>query len=116
MCIQKLGVLASSKGVLDTKVLMRTLQINIIGTVNVCKFAALAMLKNDPIGEFKERGVLINISSVAGFEGQRGQVAYAASKGAVNAMTLPMARDLGRFGIRVVTVAPGVRYHKYNLR
>jgi 3-hydroxyacyl-CoA dehydrogenase len=96
--------------VLDTKILMRTLQINVVGTINVCKFAAAAMLKNEPMGHYKERGVLINISSVAGFEGQRGQVPYAASKGAINAITLPMARDLGRFGIRVVTVAPGVPY------
>jgi len=58
--------------VLDTQILLRTLQINVIGTVNVCKFSAAAMIKNEPMGEYKERGVLINISSVAGIEGQRG--------------------------------------------
>ena len=96
---------------MDTKILMRTLQINVVGTINVCKFAAASMIKNELVNG--ERGVLVNISSVAGFEGQRGQVPYSASKGAINAITLPMARDLGRFGIRVVTVAPGVSILMY---
>lgn len=61
------------------------------------------------MGEFRERGLLLNVASLAGFEGQRGQTVYAASKGAVIGMTLPMARDLGKQGIRVMTIAPGVR-------
>lgn len=65
------------------------------------------MVKNKPYGKHNERGVIINISSTAGFEGQNGHVMYGASKAAVNGMTLPIARDLGRHGIRCVTVAAG---------
>jgi len=80
--------------------------INLNGTFNMLsKFAALAA-KADPIGE--ERGVVINTASVAAFEGQIGQAAYAASKGGVVAMALPIARELARYGIRVNTIAPGI--------
>ena len=68
------------------------------------------MAKNRPIGETKEKGVIIFVSSVASFEGQRGQLAYSASKAALNGMTLPMARDLGRYNIRVVSIAPGIMW------
>lgn len=84
------------------------MSINVVGTFNVSKHAALLMSKQELIQNFEERGVIINISSVAGEEGQKGQVAYSASKGAILGMTLPMARDLGRFKIRVVAVQPGV--------
>lgn len=66
------------------------------------------MSKNKPINEMGEKGVIIFVSSVAGEEGQRGQVAYGATKGAINGMVLPMARDLGKFGIRVAAIAPGI--------
>jgi 3-hydroxyacyl-CoA dehydrogenase/3-hydroxy-2-methylbutyryl-CoA dehydrogenase len=82
------------------------IRVNLIGTFNVLRFAATAMLANDP-GEDAERGVCINTASIAAFDGQIGQVAYAASKGGIVGMTLPAARDLAGSGIRVVTIAPG---------
>jgi NAD(P)-dependent dehydrogenase (short-subunit alcohol dehydrogenase family) len=81
--------------------------INLIGTFNMVRLCAATMSKNDP-DETGDRGVIINTASVAAFDGQVGQAAYAASKGAVVAMTLPLARELSRFGIRVMTVAPGI--------
>lgn len=84
----------------------RVLMVNAVGTFNVLRLAAAAMINNEPQDD--ERGVLISTASVAAFEGQIGQVAYAASKGAVAAMTLPAARELARFGIRVMTIAPGI--------
>ena len=85
----------------------RTVQINLVGSFNVAKAAANPMQHNAP-GEDGERGVIVNTASVAAYEGQIGQAAYSASKGGVVGMTLPMARELARFGIRVMTVAPGV--------
>jgi len=82
-------------------------EVNLIGTFNVVRLAAEAMAKNAPT-ESGERGVIVNTASVAAFDGQIGQVAYAASKGGVAAMTLPAARELARHGIRVVAIAPGV--------
>jgi NAD(P)-dependent dehydrogenase (short-subunit alcohol dehydrogenase family) len=81
--------------------------VNLIGTFNVLRLAATAMLGNEP-GEEDERGVCVNTASIAAFDGQIGQIAYAASKGGVVGMTLPAARDLARGGIRVVTIAPGL--------
>jgi NAD(P)-dependent dehydrogenase (short-subunit alcohol dehydrogenase family) len=83
------------------------LAINLIGTFNVLRFAATAMLEVEPL-EDGERGVCINTASVAAYDGQIGQVAYSASKGGVVGMTLPAARDLASAGIRVVTIAPGL--------
>ena len=100
------GTIIYSKGVLSTKEMERVLKINVIGSFNVAKFAA-KMMSEQPEVE-GERGVIIMVSSVAGYEGQRGQVIYSASKGAVNGMVLPMARDLGKHKIRVMAVAPGV--------
>lgn len=85
----------------------RVLEVNVIGTFNVARLAAVAMAGNPP-GESGERGVIVNTASVAAFEGQIGQAAYSASKGAVASMTLPLARELARSGIRVVTIAPGI--------
>ena len=82
-------------------------KVNTVGTFNVIRLASERMTTNQPNGQ-DERGVIINTASVAAFDGQRGQVAYAASKGALVSMTLPLARDLARFGIRVMTIAPGV--------
>ena len=78
-----------------------------IGAFNLTRQAATAMVRNEP-NETGERGVIINTASVAAFEAQIGQAAYAASKGGVVAMTLPIARELSRYGIRVMTIAPGV--------
>ena len=85
----------------------RTIGINLIGTFNMCRLAADAMGKLDAL-EHGERGVLVNTASVAAFDGQIGQAAYAASKAGVAGMTLPMARDLSRSGVRVMTIAPGI--------
>ena len=82
-------------------------RINLIGTFNVLRFAAAAMLDNEPL-EHGERGVCVNTASAAAYDGQVGQIAYAASKGGVVGMTLPAARDLSQAGIRVVTIAPGL--------
>ncbi len=84
------------------------LQINLIGTFNVLRFAASAMIANDPAGEDGERGVCVNTASIAAYDGQIGQIAYAASKGGVVGMTLPAARDLAQSAIRVCTIAPGL--------
>lgn len=85
----------------------RTLQINVAGTFNVLRLGAVLMAEQQPSVD-GERGVIVNTASVAAFDGQVGQSAYAASKGAVVAMTLPLARELARFGVRVVTIAPGI--------
>lgn len=85
----------------------RTVAVNLFGTFNVIRLAAETMGKNAPSGS-GERGVVINTSSVASFEGQIGQAAYSASKAGVNGMTLPIARELAKLGIRVATIAPGL--------
>ena len=85
----------------------RTISINLVGMFNVIRLAADAMSKGAPNAE-GERGVIVNTASVAAFDGQIGQAAYAASKGGIVAMTLPIARELARFGIRVMTIAPGI--------
>ena len=85
----------------------RVVNINLVGTFNMVRLAAGAMAKNTPNAD-GERGVIVNTASVAAFDGQMGQAAYAASKAAVAGMTLPLARDLSRNGIRVMTIAPGI--------
>ena len=85
----------------------KTININLIGTFNMIRLAAVAMAKQPP-QESGERGVIINTASVAAFDGQIGQAAYSASKGGIVGMTLPIARDLSRDGIRVLTIAPGI--------
>ena len=85
----------------------KTIRINLTGTFNVIRLAAFVMEKNEPNAE-GERGVIINTASISAFDGQIGQVAYAASKGGIVSMTLPIARDLARSGIRVMTIAPGL--------
>lgn len=85
----------------------RVIQVNLVGTFNVMRLAAVAMLAAEPM-EDGERGVMINTTSVAAFDGQIGQAAYAASKGGIAALTLPLARDLAQFGVRVVAIAPGL--------
>jgi NAD(P)-dependent dehydrogenase (short-subunit alcohol dehydrogenase family) len=85
----------------------KTIEVNLIGTFNAIRLAAAHMLKNAP-NAGGERGVLVNTASVAAYEGQIGQAAYAASKGGVVALTLPVARDLARHGVRCCTIAPGL--------
>jgi NAD(P)-dependent dehydrogenase (short-subunit alcohol dehydrogenase family) len=83
------------------------ISINLIGTFNVLRFASFAMIANEPL-EDGERGVCVNTASIAAYDGQVGQIAYSASKGGVVGMTLPAARDLAQYGIRVNTIAPGL--------
>lgn len=96
------------EGIHDLALFNKVLNINVTGTFNMLRFAAEAMTQNTAMPEDEDRGVIINTASVAAFDGQIGQAAYAASKGAVVAMTLPIARELGRHAIRVVTIAPGI--------
>jgi NAD(P)-dependent dehydrogenase (short-subunit alcohol dehydrogenase family) len=105
------GKVLGRDGVLPLEHFTRVIQINLVGTFNVIRLAAAAMAATEPavtgLGG-PERGVIINTASVAAFDGQIGQPAYAASKGAVAAMTLPIARELARSLVRVVTIAPGI--------
>ena len=98
---------AGSKGPHPLLPFEAILSINLIGTFNALRFAAAAMIANEPL-EDGERGVCVNTASIAAFDGQVGQIAYAASKGGVVGMTLPAARDLSQYGIRVNTIAPGL--------
>lgn len=106
------GILAASRvlgrdGPHDLDLFRRVIEVNLIGTFNVLRLAAQRIARNEPNAD-GERGVIINTASVSAFEGQIGQAAYSASKGGVAGMTLPLARDLARHGIRVVSIAPGV--------
>jgi NAD(P)-dependent dehydrogenase (short-subunit alcohol dehydrogenase family) len=105
------GKVLGREGVLPLEAFNRVIQVNLVGTFNVLRLAAAAMVATEPatteLGG-PERGVIINTASVAAFEGQIGQPAYAASKGAVAAMTLPLARELARSLVRVVAIAPGI--------
>ena len=99
--------LLGKEGPLDLERFERVVRINLIGTVNPVRLAAARMAQNEP-NDGGERGVIVTTASVAAFDGQIGQVAYAASKAGVVGMTLPIARELARYGIRVVTIAPGI--------
>ena len=101
------GRVVGKEGAMPLSNFSNTIMVNLVGSFNVAKAAANLMQANDT-GEDGERGVIINTASVAAFEGQIGQAAYSASKGGVVGMTLPMARELSRFGIRVATIAPGI--------
>ncbi len=101
------GRVLGKEGPMPLKTFATTVTVNLIGTFNVAKAAANLMQHNAP-GEDGERGVIINTASIAAYEGQIGQAAYSASKGGVIAMTLPMAREFARIGVRVMTIAPGV--------
>jgi len=100
-------VLSKSGRVHPMKHFKKVIDINLSGTFNVLSLAAKAMSANEP-NESGERGVIINVASVAAYDGQIGQAAYAASKAGVCGMTLPIARDLGRWGMRICTIAPGL--------
>jgi NAD(P)-dependent dehydrogenase (short-subunit alcohol dehydrogenase family) len=101
------GRLVGRQGVLPGSSFRKVIEVNLVGTVLVTKAAVVAMQANQPNAQ-GERGVVVMTASVAAFDGQIGQIAYAASKGGVVGMTLPMARELASSGIRVVTVAPGL--------
>jgi len=98
--------LVGKSGAHDLALFERVIRVNLVGTFNLLRLAAAAMAANEPIEG--ERGAIILTSSIAGTEGQTGQTAYAASKAAVQGLTLPAARDMARHGVRVVTIAPGM--------
>jgi 3-hydroxyacyl-CoA dehydrogenase/3-hydroxy-2-methylbutyryl-CoA dehydrogenase len=100
-------VVSRERELFPLDVFRKAVEINLIGLFDVVRRAAFHMSANEP-GEDGERGLIVNVASIAGFEGQAGQAAYAASKGGVIALTLPLARDLARWGIRVMGVAPGI--------
>jgi len=111
-CINCAGILGAGRvlgktGPMALSQFQATVMVNLVGSFNVAKACADLMQHNDA-GADGERGVIVNTASVAAYEGQIGQAAYSASKGGVVGMTLPMARELARFGIRVMTIAPGV--------
>jgi NAD(P)-dependent dehydrogenase (short-subunit alcohol dehydrogenase family) len=113
VCINCAGIatakrLVGKQGAMPLNDFQQAININLIGTFNVMRFIAEKMCQLDPFDEDKERGVIINTASIAAYEGQIGQTAYSASKGAIVSMTLTAARELAQFGIRVMTIAPGV--------
>lgn len=97
------------EGIHDLGKFVRTVQVNLVGTFDVIRYAAELMSRNQPLSDADGgRGVMVTTASVAAFDGQIGQVAYCASKGGIVGMTLPLAREFARPGIRVVTIAPGI--------
>ena len=102
------GRMVGREGPLPLADFKRVIDVNLVGTFNVMRLAAADMSKLEPVNDSGERGVIVNTASVAAYEGQVGQCAYSASKGGVVALTLPAARELARFGVRVVTIAPGL--------
>ncbi|KAI6216184.1 Oxidoreductase, short chain dehydrogenase/reductase family protein [Aphelenchoides fujianensis] len=98
---------SNKKAMSDLELYRKTLNVNVIGTVNVIRHSVNLMMEQS-LAAGEERGVIVNTASVAAFDGQIGQTAYSASKGAIHAMTLPLARELANEGIRVCTIAPGV--------
>lgn len=113
ICVNCAGIVHSRRmvnkeGPMPLEEYQRVLMINVVGTFNVMRLASAAMMTVPAEGESNERGIIINTASVAAYEGQIGQTAYSASKGAIVGMTLPAARELAQFGIRVMTIAPGL--------
>ncbi|GGC64440.1 SDR family NAD(P)-dependent oxidoreductase [Hoyosella rhizosphaerae] len=102
------GRILSKNGPHDLELFRTVITVNLLGSFNVMRLAAQAMADTAPVDEHGQRGIVINTASVAAFEGQIGQIAYSASKGGVHGMTIPAARDLAQFGIRVNTIAPGI--------
>lgn len=100
------GRIVGKQGPHDLDLFRTVIEVNLVGTFNVMRLAAAAMTRTEPVDD--QRGVIINTASIAAFDGQIGQIAYAASKGGVASLTLPAARDLASFGIRVLTIAPGI--------
>ncbi len=102
------GRVLSKNGPHDLDLFRTVVGVNLVGTFNVMRLAAEAIAATEPVDPSGQRGVVVNTASVAAFEGQIGQIAYSASKGGVHAMTVPAARDLAQWGIRVNTIAPGI--------
>lgn len=113
ICINCAGILHAAKvvgrkGPMPLEDFNKVININLTGTFNVMSQFAARLTKQEPVNPDNENGVIVNVASIAAFEGQIGQVAYSASKGGIVAMTLPAARELARFGIRVLALAPGL--------
>ncbi len=113
ICVNCAGIapakrIVGREGAMPLDDFRKVIDINLIGTFNIMRLTATHMSKLDALNDSNERGVIINTASVAAFEGQIGQAAYSASKGGIVALTLPAARELAQFGIRVVTIAPGI--------
>jgi NAD(P)-dependent dehydrogenase (short-subunit alcohol dehydrogenase family) len=113
ICINCAGIvhgrrMVNKQGVMPLEEFRKVIEINLIGSFNVMSQASAAMISLPTLGDSGERGVIINTASVAAFEGQIGQTAYSASKGAIVSLTLPAARELASFGIRVMTISPGL--------
>lgn len=102
------GRIVNREGPMDLADFSKVININLIGSFNLMRLAAADMMELEPIGDSEERGVIISTASVAAYEGQIGQAAYAASKGGIVSLTLPAAREFSRFGIRVLGIAPGL--------
>lgn len=113
ICINCAGIvhgrrMVNQQGPMPLDEFRKVIDINLIGSFNVMSHVAAAMIPLDTVGDSEERGVIINTASVAAFEGQIGQTAYSASKGGIVSLTLPAARELSKFGIRVMTISPGL--------
>jgi NAD(P)-dependent dehydrogenase (short-subunit alcohol dehydrogenase family) len=113
ICINCAGIvhgrrMVNQQGAMPLDEFRKVIEINLIGSFNVMRLAAAAMISLSPQSHSDERGIIINTASVAAFEGQIGQLAYSASKGGIVSMTLPAARELAQFGIRVMTISPGL--------
>ena len=113
ICINCAGIapaqrMVGKEGAMPLEAFKQVIEINLIGTFNVMRVVAEAMMSLEALSDSNERGVIINTASIAAYEGQIGQMAYSASKGGVVAMTLPAARELAQYGIRVNTIAPGL--------
>lgn len=102
------GRVVGRDGPHDLEIFKKVIDVNLVGSFNLLRLVAADMIALDALNETGERGVIINTASVAAFDGQIGQAAYAASKGALVSMTLPIARELAKFGVRCVTIAPGL--------
>lgn len=113
ICINCAGIvhgrrMINQQGTMPLDDFRRIIEVNLLGTFNVMRLASAAMIPLSVMGESAERGIIINTASIAAFEGQIGQTAYSASKGGIVSLTLPAARELAAFGIRVMTIAPGL--------
>ncbi|MEM1243587.1 MAG: SDR family NAD(P)-dependent oxidoreductase [Pseudomonadota bacterium] len=113
ICVNCAGIAPAQRvvgrdGVMPLANFQKAIEINLIGSFNILRLAAAQMCEQQPVNSDGERGLIINTASVAAFDGQIGQAAYSASKAGIVGMTLPLARELARFGIRVMTIAPGI--------
>lgn len=102
------GRVVGKEGPMALSKFQRTIEVNLVGTFNVLRCCTAQMIQQESLNEDGERGVVINTASVAAFDGQLGQAAYSASKGGIVSMALPIAREMSKFGVRVMTIAPGV--------